>query len=312
MGDYPEAWARKIESETDRGVYISMAEAESTLFCEVCDRYERKVVPNLKGITQDISRIKGLKSRIGNVLIGAINSATLAKYRDDRLKLVESQTVIHKLNMINRILKICTVDWGIALLHGVPVVRKPAKPNGRNKRVEAAEIDFICKETESIELQAIIMLAVETAMRRCELTKLNWSNVDLTVPVLQLYKTKNNDDRSVPLSKKAVATIKALPHRINGKLFSLKADSITQDFDRAVMRCRSTLVEELKSKGKTNDEIEADKRYVDLHFHDLRHEATIRIVDKVDNLIELAVITGHKDFQSLKRYYHAKASDLSL
>jgi integrase len=306
-----EAWARKIESEIDRGVYVSMAEAESTSFGEVCDRYGREIVPKLKGATVDISRIKGLKLRIGNLLIAAITSATLAKYRDDRLKEVKSQTVIHELNMINRILKTCTVDWGIALPHGVPVVRKPSKPNGRSRRVDASEIDCICKESESVELPAIVMLAVETAMRRGELTKLRWNNVDLTVPVLYLYRTKNNDDRSVPLSTKAVATIKALPRQINGKLFSLKADSITQAFDRAVVRCRNILVDELKSKGKADEEIEVDKRFVNLHFHDLRHEATSRIAEKVANLIELAAITGHKDLQSLKRYYHPKAGDLA-
>lgn len=53
-----------------------MAEAESTKFGEVSDRYEREVVPRLKGIGQDISRIKSLKARIGNILIATITSST--------------------------------------------------------------------------------------------------------------------------------------------------------------------------------------------------------------------------------------------
>lgn len=49
----------------------------------------------------------------------------------------------------------------------------------------------------------------------------------------------------------------------------------------------------------------------DLHFHDLRHEATSRISEKLDNILELSAVTGHKTVQMLKRYYHPRASDLA-
>lgn len=51
---------------------------------------------------------------------------------------------------------------------------------------------------------------------------------------------------------------------------------------------------------------------VNLHFHDLRHEATSRIAQKLPNHIELASVTGHKDFRKLGRYYHPRASELAL
>jgi integrase len=49
----------------------------------------------------------------------------------------------------------------------------------------------------------------------------------------------------------------------------------------------------------------------DLHFHDLRHEATSRLAEKLPNVIELAAVTGHKDLRMLKRYYHPRAEDLA-
>ena len=44
-----------------------------------------------------------------------------------------------------------------------------------------------------------------------------------------------------------------------------------------------------------------------LHFHDLRHEATSRIAELLDNILELSAVTGHKTAQMLKRYYHPQA-----
>jgi integrase len=50
----------------------------------------------------------------------------------------------------------------------------------------------------------------------------------------------------------------------------------------------------------------------DLHFHDLRHEATTRLSEKLPNILELSSVTGHKDLRMLKRYYHPKAEELAL
>nr|WP_298138358.1 tyrosine-type recombinase/integrase [Acidiferrobacter sp.] len=48
----------------------------------------------------------------------------------------------------------------------------------------------------------------------------------------------------------------------------------------------------------------------DLHFHDLRHEAASRLVERGLSDQEVAAITGHKSMQMLKRYTHLRAEDL--
>jgi integrase len=49
----------------------------------------------------------------------------------------------------------------------------------------------------------------------------------------------------------------------------------------------------------------------DLHFHDLRHEATSRLFERGLNPIQVAAITGHKTLQMLKRYTHLRAENLA-
>ena len=44
---------------------------------------------------------------------------------------------------------------------------------------------------------------------------------------------------------------------------------------------------------------------------DLRHEATSRLAP-LYQLHELAAITGHRSYQTLRRYYHPKAEELAL
>jgi len=87
----------------------------------------------------------------------------------------------------------------------------------------------------------------------------------------------------------------------------MEPDSITQAFIRALTRARTTYEKECEEKGT-----EPDPGFlVDLTFHDLRHEATSRLFEKGLNPMQVAVITGHKTLQMLKRYFHLKAEDLA-
>jgi integrase len=53
-----------------------------------------------------------------------------------------------------------------------------------------------------------------------------------------------------------------------------------------------------------------DPLLVDLHFHDLRHEATTRLAEKLQ-IHELMKVIGHKGTKMLARYYHPRAEDLA-
>ncbi len=73
-----------------------------------------------------------------------------------------------------------------------------------------------------------------------------------------------------------------------------------------VLRARATYEKECVEQG-----IEPDTDFlVDLHPHDLRHEATTRLADKFA-MHELAKITGHRDTRMLLRYSHPSAEDLA-
>ena len=126
-------------------------------------------------------------------------------------------------------------------------------------------------------------------MRRGELVNLRWSHLDLTKRVLRIPDTKIGEACEIPLSSRAIEILNGLPRGIDGKVFALTANSISQAFERVTKRA----------------DIE------DLRFHDLRHEATSRLFERGLNPIQVAAITGHKTLQMLKRYTHLRAEDLA-
>jgi integrase len=336
-----EAWAKMIESEMSRGVWVSRGEAETTTLYETLTRYEVEVVPAKKGAAQEKSVLRICKAvDLAKRPLSAIRSADVAKLRDQWLRDYKPATVLRRLAVLSHVFNIARKEWGMESLYNpIELVRKPQPNNARTRRIAVAEPDT--KAPDSAEgdsnrkasdgelervvaasgsdlLPSIIWLAVETAMRRSEIVELRWEHIDLKRRVAHLPDTKNGGSRDVPLSSRAVTVLAALKKNgsdareeceaevENGRVFEIRSDAVTRAFERAVARARKFYVEDCKEARQ-----KPDARYLsDLRFHDLRHEATSRLAE-IFPLHELTKITGHKDPRMLMRYYHPRAEDLA-
>ena len=115
--------------------------------------------------------------------------------------------------------------------------------------------------------------------------RINWQTHVLTVP---WEETKTSEARGVPLSRAALAVLESLPRKVDGLVWSLHSDSISQAFKRV---CKAAGIEGLT-------------------FHDLRHEAASRLTERGLGPLEVKAITGHKTMQMLGKYTHLRAEDL--
>lgn len=334
-----EAWASMIESEMARGVWVSRVEAEATTLREAMDRYESEVVPAKKGAAQEESVLRICKATdLARRPLASIRSVDIAKLRDAWLKDCKPATVLRRLAVVSHIFSIARKEWGMeSLSNPVELVRKPQPNNARTRRVIDAsqpdasddsdrgtlegELELLVSSSGSELLPSIVILAVETAMRRGEIISLCWENVDLKRRVAHLPATKNGAARDVPLSTRAVEVLQTLKDArehaeedekqpssqvSDSRVFAMRTDAVTRAFVRAVSRARMRYVSECKAVKKQPDE----KLLVNLRFHDLRHEATSRLAE-IFPLHELTKITGHKDPRMLMRYYHPRAEDLA-
>ncbi|MBW4047393.1 MAG: site-specific integrase [Proteobacteria bacterium] len=346
-------WARGVEREMDIGAFIRRDVAERTTFKDVAGRFASEVLPSKRGRIPDESRLRLLVQRFGKYSLAAINSTMLAAYRDERLKLMAPQTVVHELSLMSRVLRTAVLDWGIPLPQGIPttMVRRPKLDNERERRLEADEeqqlIDALTNPGGAKPnpwMLPLFILAVETAGRQSELLSMQWDEVDLKRRVARLRgvdgrETKNGAVyRDVPLSPRAVRVLAGLPRSVNGLVFPITQSAAKQSWDRAVVRARRRHVRDalrVKLAAKSLDaereiraivykkrvpdpravallaEIETkDKTLTDLHFHDLRHEATSRLAE-VFEMHELMKIVGHNSAKTLGRYYHPRVEELA-
>jgi integrase len=126
-------------------------------------------------------------------------------------------------------------------------------------------------------------------MRRGEILGIEWKHVDFEKCTVYLPLTKNGQSRVVPLSSRALQTLRSIPQTLETRVFPISIAAMEASFLGAVRR----------------------SNLHGLHFHDLRHTAATRMASKLPNVIELAAVTGHTSLQMLKRYYHPNAVDLA-
>ena len=171
-----EAWARLIESEIDRGIFVSRQEAENTTLSEALDRYEREITSKQKGSVRYASLIRVIKrSVLAKRSLASIQGKDLAEYRDIRSKVVAAQTILHELSIISRLFNTAIKEWGMAgLVNPVNQIRKPERPAGRDRRLLPGELDRILSASESLILTDIVRFAIETGMRRSEIAGMTW------------------------------------------------------------------------------------------------------------------------------------------
>ena len=303
-----EKWGRSVEAEMDRGVHVPDKEADGTTLADLLGRYLLEISPAKRSGNSDKSRVAAVTKRLGAYKLTALTPKLLAEYRDEKLRTLNPQTVIHHLALINRTLTLATREWGFVLPGGVPKVVKPKLPPGRDRRVQQGELEAIIAATESPVLADLIPFAVETGMRRGEMLALDWEYIDFQRRTAYLPKTKTDTPRTVPLSTKALAILQKRQEAGEGVPFAMQEDAATTAFMRAVRRARAVYEAACLAEGKPP----LPRWLVGIRLHDLRHEATSRFFEKGLSVMEVMTITGHKTMEMLKRYTHLQAADVAL
>ncbi len=322
-----EAWASVIESEMVRGVFISRAAAERTTLGEIMDRYLAEVTPQHRGSATESLRLKAMQRHtLASRPLATLSAYDFAKYRDERLKgdpskgikPVKPATVHRELGIFRQVIEHARREWGISMPENpLALVSRPKVQNARDRRLEPNEEAYLLAALEvgsggdatkrNRWMQPLVKLALETAMRQGELISLTWNNIDFKKSTAYLPLTKNGDAREIPLSSKAIAVLKEMPRSIDGQVFPITQNALQMVWERALERAKNAYKTDCVNCGKKP----LPTFLANLRFHDLRHEATSRLAEKLSNILELASVTGHKDLQMLKRYYHPRASDLA-
>jgi len=275
-------WIRETENRIDQGSLHQSTTTLSVTLKELIIRYIADVLVKKRGCVNETIILKAfMRQSFVNKPLIQIAAGDFAQYRDQRLEYVKPATLLRELCIVQHLYSTAKKEWGFDIPNPIKNIQKPKLNNRRERRLTKEEYEFLITDNNHITLRNIIVVAIETAMRRGEILNIKYEHIKgqtLLIPF-----TKNGHSRTIPLTKKAkwILENSFLP-------FSMSANAVRLAWER------------LKKKGNIKD----------LHFHDLRHEAISRFFEKGLSIPEVALISGHKDVRMLFRYTHLRAEDI--
>ncbi|WP_103035241.1 site-specific integrase [Castellaniella caeni] len=266
---------------------------------------------------QSVARV-WCRSALADVQLRKIRPGDLVNARDEWLKVAAAGTVVRRLALVSHLYTIARKEWGFEEMRNpVDLIRKPKVRNARERRIlvdlnvpgmPASEFDWLLLHSRSRLFRSMMVIAVETAMRRAEVAGLRWENINFERRTAYLPQTKNGHPRTVPLSPRALDELKSWRHgeTNSGRVYETSPGAFTRAFNRSRFRCKKRYEDLCRLHG-----LELNPKYFcNLHLHDLRHEAISKMAP-LFQMHELARISGHRDTRMLMRYYHPDVGEFA-
>jgi integrase len=304
-------WARESEIAMSSGKSLKAGRmSERTAFGALIDLH----IDDMREVGKSPRRSKRkslekLKRDLGHVLLRDLTRERLITFGKGRAKEgAGAVTIGMDLGYIRTILVHATAIHGIATPTEVVLLARTAlrclgligEAKERDRRPTQDELDRIIdyadtNSRQTIPLGRIIKFAVATAMRLDEICRLRFEDTDLEGRIAVVRDRKDprqttGNHQEVPLlDANGYDPIQLIreelrPGQNGGRIFAYNSRSTGTAFRRA---CKELGIR-------------------DLHFHDLRHEATSRLFEACYDLAEVALVTGHKDWKMLRRYLNLK------
>ena len=244
-----------------------------------------------------LKRLLGKRTKIKNITIGKMES-----YRSIRLS---EPSVVHPGKTITR----CTVNKEVmalkvvfnrAIRHGklkenpIANIKKLSENNVRQRILTPDEFTALLNASD-LHLKPIVQMAYFMAMRKNEIIKLSWREVDMNKGFIRLpsERTKTNSSRSIPIHPEVRDTLEKLPKDSSIERVFLRRgkpfDRIKHSFQSA---CKKAKIENFT-------------------FHDLRHCAINNLRKAGNDYFKIMAISGHKTTSVFQRYNLVDEEELS-
>jgi integrase len=220
-----------------------------------------RFIANGMSTPYSLDRLNHLLPFFADIPIRDISTATVRRYRQQRheeKKTLKVATVNRDLSVLRRVL-----NWGVEerLLAANPLGRLRMERERRTKRpVMSLREEFLLMAQSPAHLQRIIRCALDTGMRRGEVTAQRWEDIDFDNRILHVThsKTPEGEARDIPLTGRLHDLLLAF-RRDRGVVFTYEGSQIKI--------VKTTWASSLRRAGIRH-----------FRFHDLRHTANTRMM----------------------------------
>jgi integrase len=256
--------------------------------------YAANIAAHHRGVDREREILKTLTAAFGPIDLASLTKDRVLEWRTQRAQKVAPRTVDRELDVLKH-----------ALAHAVPTYLEASPVKGLRRLPAPDAVVTVLSAKDEAKLlkaltladQTIVLLALDTLMRRSDVLRLQWSHVHKTH--LDVVHPKTGSTYKVPISQRLKAALASLPkkgayvfwHRRQAETPRNQANSLKQMLEDG---CRRAKVSYGRGQGIT--------------FHSLRHTGATRMLAAGVDIRTVQEIGGWKSLRSLLRYLHPRAT----
>lgn len=276
---------KKRKIQIAEGRFLDIEKTEKVRFDTFADEYLSIHSKHKKSYYTDEKIAELLKKYFGTKFLHEITTLDVERFKTARIKEVSAATVNRALavlkSMFNR-----AIAWGRTKDNPCKAVKMFKENNQRLRFLEKEEIKTLISKC-SDHLRPIVIVALNTGMRKSEILGLKWHHIDIERNIIHLLDTKNGEKREVPMNDIVKKTIVSVPKNPDSAyIFCTKKGEPYGDV-------RKSFFTALK-----------DSDIIGFHFHDLRHTFASQLVMAGVDLNTVRELLGHKSLEMTLRYSH--------
>ena len=270
--------------------YLDIKREDKIKFSDFADLYlHNHSRPNKKSWrSTDNDLVKNLTAFFHDRFLHDITPMLVEQYKARRKNEVSHVTVNRSLSCL-RCMFNKAIAWGKTKENPVKQVKFLREENKRTRFLEKEEISRLLAQC-SERLNAVVMVTLNTGMRKNEVANLKWRDIDFARGVITLLETKNGEKRHIPMNS-------ACREALTGTEKHPSSEHVFCEPNGEPYNFRKAFDTALKRAGISN-----------FRFHDLRHTFASHLVMAGVDLNTVRELLGHKDISLTIRYSHLSPS----
>ena len=282
------------EAEIAEGRFLDVKkELKHVSFHEFAVEYLAWAKVNKKPLSykQNVCQMRKLEGAFGKKNFQEITSWDVEKYKGKRKNEVGPSAVNGEIRLLKHMFSMA-VQWGKMKEHPGKAVKLLKGEKQRDRFLsheEAQRLLTCCAEP----LRSIVMVALNTGMRRLEILSLRWPEVNFDQKLITVLDSKNHEVRKISMNETVQKVLKEIP-RYGEHVFSYKDGkpytSVQKSFNH------------VKAKAGLLD---------DVVFHSLRHTFASWLVMAGVDITTVMRLLGHRSLSVTMRYSHLSPSHQS-
>ena len=278
--------AQEISDLLERGQVGQLEQrrqGERLTFNELVDQFESSYT-NWSETTRAGARtiLKNVRLEWGYLPLTSVTSGRIEQYLA-RMGTTRSPSTINRYLATLKTLFKCATRWGYLADEPTALIKMQREQQHIPEAFTREQLEAILNALPSFA-QRIGTVAADTGMRRSEIQRLVWNDIDLDQATIIVRDSKNRKPRIIPMTRRVRALI--------GRMW----DESTQDSSETLLpfdSIKKSMITAGKNLGIGH-----------IHFHQFRHTYITLLLEAGVPINQVQYLAGHKTIAMTMRYDH--------